>query len=144
MGGASSWPWGMAAVALSFLHFRSGPGFPGASPEASDPRAPLAWPRSILFNPDGCCLYSGCQDSLRVYGWEPERCFDVVLVHWGKVADLAICNNQLVREPPPTLHLSAGPPASSRSGPQLPPGPVGTLPSEPHEGSRPSSSISCR
>ncbi|ELR53408.1 Katanin p80 WD40-containing subunit B1, partial [Bos mutus] len=52
--------------------------------------------RSILFNPDGCCLYSGCQDSLRVYGWEPERCFDVVLVHWGKVADLAICNNQLI------------------------------------------------
>uniref|UniRef100_A0A452G8A0 Katanin p80 WD40 repeat-containing subunit B1 n=1 Tax=Capra hircus TaxID=9925 RepID=A0A452G8A0_CAPHI len=52
--------------------------------------------RSILFNPDGCCLYSGCQDSLRVYGWEPERCFDVVLVHWGKVADLAICNDQLI------------------------------------------------
>ncbi|XP_036201175.1 katanin p80 WD40 repeat-containing subunit B1 isoform X3 [Myotis myotis] len=52
--------------------------------------------RSILFNPDGCCLYSGCQDSLRVYGWEPERCFDVVLVNWGKVADLAICNNQLI------------------------------------------------
>ncbi|KAB0393168.1 hypothetical protein E2I00_014980, partial [Balaenoptera physalus] len=40
--------------------------------------------RSVLFNPDGCCLYSGCQDSLRVYGWEPERCFDVVLVNWGK------------------------------------------------------------
>ncbi|KAF7485275.1 katanin p80 WD40 repeat-containing subunit B1 [Marmota monax] len=52
--------------------------------------------RSVLFNPDGCCLYSGCQDSLRVYGWEPERCFDVVLVNWGKVADLAICNDQLI------------------------------------------------
>ncbi|XP_038609569.1 katanin p80 WD40 repeat-containing subunit B1 isoform X2 [Tachyglossus aculeatus] len=52
--------------------------------------------RSILFNPDGCCLYSGSQDSLRVYGWEPERCFDVVQVNWGKVADLAICNNQLI------------------------------------------------
>lgn len=50
----------------------------------------------MLFNPDGCCLYSGFQDSLRVYGWEPERCFDVVLVNWGKVADLSICNNQLV------------------------------------------------
>ena len=85
MGGASSGPWGVAAVALSCLHFRSGPGLPGASPEAFDPRPPLGWPRSILFNPDGCCLYSGCQDSLRVYGWEPERCFDVVLVHWGKV-----------------------------------------------------------
>lgn len=52
--------------------------------------------RSVLFNPDGCCLYSGCQDSLRVYGWEPERCFDVVLVSWGKVADLAVCNDQLI------------------------------------------------
>uniref|UniRef100_A0A2K6D200 Katanin p80 WD40 repeat-containing subunit B1 n=1 Tax=Macaca nemestrina TaxID=9545 RepID=A0A2K6D200_MACNE len=60
----------------------------------------LGWvpqdPQSVLFNPDGCCLYSGCQDSLRVYGWEPERCFDVVLVNWGKVADLAICNDQLI------------------------------------------------
>lgn len=142
--GRGLWPWGVAAVALSSLHFHSGPGLPAASPEASDPRPPLTWPRSILFNPDGCCLYSGCQDSLRVYGWEPERCFDVVLVHWGKVADLAICNDQLVREPPPTLHLCARPPASSPAGPQLPPGPVGTLPSGPHEGSRPSSSISCR
>ncbi|XP_021263707.1 katanin p80 WD40 repeat-containing subunit B1 isoform X1 [Numida meleagris] len=52
--------------------------------------------RCVLFNPDGCCLYGGFQDSLRVYGWEPERCFDVVLVNWGKVADLSICNNQLI------------------------------------------------
>lgn len=49
-------------------------------------------------------MYSGCQDSLRVYGWEPERCFDVVLVNWGKVADLAICNDQLVRVKSPTTH----------------------------------------
>lgn len=73
------------------------PGLPETSLGFWDPWPTLAWPRSILFNPDGCCLYSGCQDSLRVYGWEPERCFDVVLVSWGKVADLAICNNQLVR-----------------------------------------------
>ncbi|XP_025055555.1 katanin p80 WD40 repeat-containing subunit B1 isoform X1 [Alligator sinensis] len=52
--------------------------------------------RCVLFNPDGCCLYSGFQDSLRVYGWEPERCFDVLLVNWGKVADLSMCNNQLI------------------------------------------------
>uniref|UniRef100_A0A670K7B8 Katanin p80 WD40 repeat-containing subunit B1 n=1 Tax=Podarcis muralis TaxID=64176 RepID=A0A670K7B8_PODMU len=52
--------------------------------------------RCVLFNPDGCCLYAGCHDTLRVYGWEPERCFDVVLVNWGKVADLSICNNQLI------------------------------------------------
>ncbi|NXX99481.1 KTNB1 protein, partial [Centropus bengalensis] len=52
--------------------------------------------RCVLFNPDGCCLYSGFQGSLRVYGWEPERCLDVVFVNWGKVADLSICNNQLI------------------------------------------------
>ncbi|KAG7239570.1 hypothetical protein INR49_028721 [Caranx melampygus] len=27
---------------------------------------------------DGGCLYSGATDSLRVFGWEPDRCFDVV------------------------------------------------------------------
>ncbi|KAL8184034.1 UNVERIFIED_CONTAM: Katanin p80 WD40 repeat-containing subunit B1 [Gekko kuhli] len=52
--------------------------------------------RCVLFNPDGCCLYAGCHDALRVYGWEPERCFDVVMVNWGKVADLSVCNNQLI------------------------------------------------
>lgn len=52
--------------------------------------------KCVLFNPDGCCLYGGFQDSLRVYGWEPECCFDVVLVNWGKAADLPICNNQLM------------------------------------------------
>lgn len=59
---------------------------------------PLLPCRCVLFNPDGCCLYAGSQDALRVYGWEPERCFEVVLVNWGKVADLSICNNQLVSE----------------------------------------------
>ncbi|KAI1889958.1 hypothetical protein AGOR_G00168270 [Albula goreensis] len=52
--------------------------------------------RCICFSLDGACLYSGSQDTLRVYGWEPDRCFDVVPVGWGRVADLAICNNQLI------------------------------------------------
>ncbi|XP_071013504.1 katanin p80 WD40 repeat-containing subunit B1-like isoform X1 [Oncorhynchus clarkii lewisi] len=52
--------------------------------------------RCLAFNLDGCCLYSGAVDSLHVYGWEPNRCFDVVPVGWGKVADLAICNHQLI------------------------------------------------
>lgn len=89
-------------------------------------------PRSILFNPDGCCLYSGCQDSLRVYGWEPERCFDMVLVNWGKVADLAICNNQLVRplpaHPPRTVCPAA---PTSPAGPPPSPGLAGLLPTSP-------------
>uniref|UniRef100_UPI003AABA3DC katanin p80 WD40 repeat-containing subunit B1 isoform X2 n=1 Tax=Centroberyx gerrardi TaxID=166262 RepID=UPI003AABA3DC len=52
--------------------------------------------RCVLFSPDGGCLFSGAVDSLRVYGWEPDRCFDVVPVGWGKVADLAVCNQQLI------------------------------------------------
>lgn len=104
-------------------------GSPQPSWTCWDPRPTLAWPRSVLFNPDGCCLYSGCQDSLRVYGWEPERCFDVVLVSWGKVADLAVCNDQLVREPP----------TASPSGPHVPPQPCWG-PALPY----PSSATSCR
>ncbi|XP_029932877.1 katanin p80 WD40 repeat-containing subunit B1 [Myripristis murdjan] len=52
--------------------------------------------RCVLFSPDGGCLYSGATESLRVYGWEPDRCFDVVPVAWGKVADMAVCNQQLI------------------------------------------------
>ncbi len=52
--------------------------------------------RCVFFSPDGGCLYSGSTDSLRVFGWEPDRCFDVVSVGWGKVSDLAVCNQQLV------------------------------------------------
>ncbi|GLD55673.1 katanin p80 WD40 repeat-containing subunit B1 [Lates japonicus] len=52
--------------------------------------------RCIFFSPDGGCLYSGATDSLRVFGWEPDRCFDMVPVGWGKVSDLAICNQQLI------------------------------------------------
>ncbi|XP_053304476.1 katanin p80 WD40 repeat-containing subunit B1 isoform X2 [Spea bombifrons] len=52
--------------------------------------------RAVLFSSDGGCLFCGGRDSLRVYGWEPERCFDTVPVGWGKVSDLAICNNQLI------------------------------------------------
>ncbi|KAL2088565.1 hypothetical protein ACEWY4_015464 [Coilia grayii] len=52
--------------------------------------------RCIAFSLDGGCLFSGSVDMLRVYGWEPDRCFDVVPVGWGKVSDLSICNNQLI------------------------------------------------
>uniref|UniRef100_A0A4W4DSR6 Katanin p80 WD40 repeat-containing subunit B1 n=1 Tax=Electrophorus electricus TaxID=8005 RepID=A0A4W4DSR6_ELEEL len=51
---------------------------------------------SLFGAPFFFCLYSGSEDTLRVYGWEPDRCFDAVHVAWGKVADLAICNNQMI------------------------------------------------
>ncbi|KAF6725989.1 Katanin p80 WD40 repeat-containing subunit B1 [Oryzias melastigma] len=52
--------------------------------------------RCVCFSPDGSCLFSGATDSLRVFGWEPDRCFDVVRVWWGRVSDLAVCNQQLI------------------------------------------------
>ncbi|XP_037550746.1 katanin p80 WD40 repeat-containing subunit B1-like [Nematolebias whitei] len=52
--------------------------------------------RCLLFSPDGSCIFSGASDSLRVFGWEPDRCFDMVPVGWRKVSDLAVCNQQLI------------------------------------------------
>lgn len=52
--------------------------------------------RCILFSQDGSCLFSGASDSLRVFGWEPDRCFDMVPVGWGRVTDLTVSDQQLV------------------------------------------------
>lgn len=52
--------------------------------------------RSIFFSHGGECLFAGCQDSLKVYGWEPSRTFDTVPVGWGKIQDIAIAHNQLI------------------------------------------------
>lgn len=63
--------------------------------------------RCISFSPEGDCLYSGSTDCLRVFGWEPDRCFDLVAVGWGRVSDLAVCNQQLVRSSAHRVLLSA-------------------------------------
>ena len=52
--------------------------------------------RCITFHPEGLALFSGAQDSMRVYGWEPVRCYDSFSLSWGKVADMAISSSQLV------------------------------------------------
>ena len=52
--------------------------------------------RCITFHPEGHCLFSGAQDSMRVYGWEPVRCYDSFSLAWGKVADIAVSSSQLV------------------------------------------------
>ncbi|XP_076370614.1 katanin p80 WD40 repeat-containing subunit B1-like isoform X2 [Tachypleus tridentatus] len=50
----------------------------------------------IYFNPDGECVFGGAQDMLKVYGWEPFRTFDTLVMGWGKVADISISQNQLI------------------------------------------------
>ncbi|CAH3183464.1 unnamed protein product [Porites lobata] len=52
--------------------------------------------RCITFHPEGHCLFSGAQDSMRVYGWEPVRCYDSFSLAWGKVADIAVSSSQLI------------------------------------------------
>lgn len=52
--------------------------------------------RCITFHPEGLALFSGAQDSMRVYGWEPVRCYDSFSLSWGKVADMAISSSQLI------------------------------------------------
>ncbi|XP_059163231.1 katanin p80 WD40 repeat-containing subunit B1-like [Physella acuta] len=52
--------------------------------------------RSVCFHPEGSCLYSASGDSLKVYGWEPLVCHDVVPIAWSDVADMAIANSQLI------------------------------------------------
>uniref|UniRef100_A0A8C5EA80 Katanin p80 WD40 repeat-containing subunit B1 n=1 Tax=Gouania willdenowi TaxID=441366 RepID=A0A8C5EA80_GOUWI len=63
--------------------------------------------RCVHFSLDGSCLFSGSTDSLRVFGWEPDRCFDVVSVGWGKVSELSVSNQQLVRSSASMVSLYA-------------------------------------
>ncbi|OQV24283.1 Katanin p80 WD40 repeat-containing subunit B1 [Hypsibius exemplaris] len=49
--------------------------------------------RCIRFQKDGSSLLAGCDDILRVYGWEPPACFDVIPVGWGRVGDMAVTGN---------------------------------------------------
>lgn len=52
--------------------------------------------RKILYHPDGKAIFSAARDVFKVYGWEPARTFDTVVMGWGKVNDIAISDNQLI------------------------------------------------
>ncbi|XP_076358213.1 katanin p80 WD40 repeat-containing subunit B1-like isoform X2 [Tachypleus tridentatus] len=52
--------------------------------------------RCIYFNPGGECLFYGALDILKVYGWEPSRTFDTLVLGWGKVSDISTSQNQLI------------------------------------------------
>lgn len=52
--------------------------------------------RKIIFHLDGKAIFSGARDVLKVYGWEPARTFDTLVMGWGKVSDMAVSDFQLV------------------------------------------------
>lgn len=52
--------------------------------------------RKIAFHPEGKALVSGAKDILKVYGWEPTRLYDSLVVSWGRLADICVSENQLV------------------------------------------------
>ena len=52
--------------------------------------------RCLHYSQGGECLFAASQDCLRVCGWEPSRIYDTLPVGWGKVADIATAQNQLI------------------------------------------------
>ena len=46
--------------------------------------------RRVLFSDDGGALLSGGEESLKVWGWEPVRCFEQLDVRWSRLTDMCI------------------------------------------------------
>lgn len=46
--------------------------------------------RKCLFSDDGAALLSGGEESLRVWGWEPVRCYDQSEIRWNRLADMCL------------------------------------------------------
>ncbi|XP_044496781.1 katanin p80 WD40 repeat-containing subunit B1 homolog KTN80.2-like isoform X2 [Mangifera indica] len=51
---------------------------------------------SIIFHPDGRTIFSGLEDSLKVYSWEPVICHDAVDMGWSTLSDLCINDGKLL------------------------------------------------
>ncbi|RYR35964.1 hypothetical protein Ahy_A10g051040 isoform C [Arachis hypogaea] len=52
--------------------------------------------RSIAFHPDGRTLFTGHEDGLKVYSWEPVICHDSVDMGWTTLGDLCINDGKLL------------------------------------------------
>ncbi|KAL3903464.1 MAG: hypothetical protein SGPRY_011665, partial [Prymnesium sp.] len=50
--------------------------------------------RRVAFSQDGQALLSGGEESLKVWGWEPVRCYDHAEVRWSRLADFCVGPNQ--------------------------------------------------
>ena len=53
--------------------------------------------RRLTFSDDGRALLAGGEEVLKVWGWEPVRCFEVAEVRWSKLADMCVtADNRLL------------------------------------------------
>lgn len=52
--------------------------------------------RSIAFHPEGKTLFSGLDDCLKVYSWEPVVCHDTVDLGWSTLRDLCIQDGKVL------------------------------------------------
>ncbi|GAY34411.1 hypothetical protein CUMW_011290 [Citrus unshiu] len=52
--------------------------------------------RAITFHPDGRTLFSGFDDNMKVYSWEPVICHDSVEMGWSTLGDLCINDGKLL------------------------------------------------
>ncbi|CAK8530490.1 unnamed protein product [Lathyrus sativus] len=52
--------------------------------------------RAIAFHPDGRTLFSGHEDGLRVFSWEPVICHDTVDMGWTTLDDICIHDGKLL------------------------------------------------
>lgn len=52
--------------------------------------------RCLQFNDKGDVLYGGGDDYLGVYGVEPTRVCDSVVVKWGNMNELVVKDNRIV------------------------------------------------
>jgi len=50
--------------------------------------------RRAVFSDDGSALLSGADESLKVWGWEPVRCFEQAEVRWSRLSDLCVAPGQ--------------------------------------------------
>ena len=46
--------------------------------------------RRVLFSEDGGALLSGGEESLKVWGWEPVRCFEQLDLRWNRLTDMCV------------------------------------------------------
>ncbi|CAK9327410.1 unnamed protein product [Citrullus colocynthis] len=59
-------------------------------------RPEAAGVRAITFHPDGRTLFSGLDESLKVYSWEPLICHDSIDMGWSTLGDLCIHDGKLL------------------------------------------------